>query len=96
MSRYCVVLALAFAVVSTARAGTYPDCDKYEEPLAYNQCLASHGPSALRALAATPDDGAGAEIHGISGIQKARPFHRAHGRMSATFTIEGARPRRRH
>ncbi len=95
MSRCLIVLAVSIAAASAARAGSYPDCEKYEEPLAYNQCLASHGPSALRALAATADEGAGAEIRGIGGIQKARPFHRAHGRMSATFTIDGARPGRR-
>jgi hypothetical protein len=84
------VLGLSLALCSLAQAQTYPDCEKYDQPLAYNQCLASHGPSALHALAATADEGAAPEIHGLRGVQGARPFHHAHGRMSATFTIENS------
>src|SRR5579872_5422538 len=89
--RGLAVVAVLFAPGSLARAATYPDCEKYDEPLAYNQCLASHGPSALHALAATPDESATKEVHGISGVQSAQPFRRAHGRMSASFSIAPTR-----
>jgi hypothetical protein len=94
--RCLTVLAASMALSSLARAQTYPDCEKYDEPLAYNQCLASHGPSALHALAATSEEGVAAEVHGIQGVQRARPFHRAHGRMSATFDIANSRTVHRH
>ena len=94
--RCLTILAASLALSSLARAQTYPDCEKYDEPLAYNQCLASHGPSALHALAATTDEGAAQEIRGVQGIQRAQRFHRAHGRMSATFQIEDSRQARRH
>jgi hypothetical protein len=40
-----MLLALAAASVGPARADD-PACAKYEDPLAYNACLASHGPKA--------------------------------------------------
>jgi len=94
--RGLVVLAASLSFGSLAKAGNYPDCEKYDEPLAYNQCLASHGPSALHALAATPDEGAVTEIHGFHGVPSAQPIRRAHGRMSASFPIESPRQGRRH
>jgi hypothetical protein len=93
--RGLAVIAASLAFGSLAKAGDYPDCEKYDEPLAYNQCLASHGPSALHALAATPDEGAVREIHGFHGVPSAQPIRRAHGRMSASFDIEPSRKRRR-
>lgn len=89
--RGLVVLAASFAFGSLAKAGNYPDCEKYDEPLAYNQCLASHGPSALHALAATPDQSAITEIHGFHSLPSAQPIRRVHGRMSASFAIEPSR-----
>ena len=95
MSR-CLAALTVLALPAAAQAGPYADCEKYQEPLAYNQCLASHGPSALHALAATPqEEGAGTEIQGIRGLQSARPFRQSHGRMSATFEIGGSHMRRR-
>jgi len=95
ISRRLAVVAVSAAFASMARAGTYPDCEKFEEPLAYNQCLASHGPSALHALAATVDEGAAMETRPLRGFQRATPLRRAHGRMSATFVIERGRFGRR-
>jgi len=85
--RAFAVVAVSLAFGTLAQGQTYPDCEKYDEPLAYNQCLASHGPSALHALAATADEGAVTEIHGFRSVQRARPSSRSHGRMSASFTI---------
>ncbi|HLJ69871.1 MAG TPA: hypothetical protein VKU03_01050, partial [Roseiarcus sp.] len=70
-----------------------PDCEKYKEPLAYNRCLASHGPSAARALAARASEGAASEDHRFHS-RSIRHSHR--GRMSATFVIrEGHASHRR-
>ena len=96
ISRGFAVLAVSLAFGSLAKAGGYPDCEKYDEPLAYNQCLASHGPSALHALAVTPDESAITEIHGFHGVPSGRPIRRAHGRMSASFAIEPPRQGHRH
>ena len=93
--RGLAVLVALLALGASAEAGNYPDCEKYDEPLAYNQCLASHGPSALHALAAAPDESAITEIHGFHGVQRARPLGRSHGRMSASFAIEPRSARRR-
>lgn len=93
--RGLAIFAASLSFGSVAAAGSYPDCEKYDEPLAYNQCLAAHGPSALHALAATPDEGAITEIHGLRGVQSAQPFRRSHGRMSASFTIDRPRPNNR-
>ena len=90
------VLAVSLALGSLAQAETYPDCEKYDEPLAYNQCLASHGPSALHALAASTDDSAITEIHGLHGLSHAQPIRRSHGRMSASFAITPSHSARRH
>ena len=98
MMRRLAAVALSVALSAAAHAETtYPDCDKYKEPLAYNQCLASHGPSAMRALGARAVQGAGAETHKIHGVRKSWAFRRGrHGRMSASFAIERPRSSRRH
>ena len=41
-----MLLALAAASAGAARAEEDPACAKYQDPLAYNACLASHGPKA--------------------------------------------------
>ncbi len=41
-----MLLALAAASAGAARAEDDPACAKYQDPLAYNACLASHGPKA--------------------------------------------------
>jgi hypothetical protein len=98
MMRRLVAVALFAALSAAARAETtYPDCEKFKEPLAYNQCLASHGPSAARALAARADEGAATGVHGFHGFQRSRSIrHSRHGRMSATFVIRGGHASRRH
>jgi hypothetical protein len=50
---YLVVVLAAVAVSGSAHAQDDPACAKYQEPLAYNACLASHGPKATD-LAAAP------------------------------------------
>ncbi len=41
-----MLLVLAAASTRPARAEDDPACARYEDPLAYNACLASHGPKA--------------------------------------------------
>jgi len=41
-----MLLALAASGAVPARAEDDPACAKFEEPLAYNACLANHGPKA--------------------------------------------------
>jgi|SRR5579883_596540 len=98
MMRRLAAVALFMALSAAARAETtYPDCEKYKEPLAYNQCLASHGPSAARALAARADEGVATEAHRLHGFHGGRLIrHARHGRMSATFIIHGGHASRRH
>ncbi len=97
MMRRLAAVALFVALSAAARAETtYPDCEKYKEPLAYNQCLASHGPSAARALAARAE-GAATEAQRFHGFQRGRSIrHSRRGRMSATFVIQGSHASRRH
>jgi hypothetical protein len=95
--RHVAFFVAPILVAGAAHAETYPDCEKFDEPLAYNQCLASHGPSAAHALGATEEGGgAGAGVE-TRGLQVGHPLHHGHdGRMSATFTIEDARPAYQH
>ena len=47
------ILALcAAALTHAARADDDPACAKFEDPLAYNACLASHGPKAKEPVSA--------------------------------------------
>jgi hypothetical protein len=89
--------AAPFLLISMGHAETYPDCEKYEAPLAYNQCLASHGPSAAHALAARTEEGdSPADVHApqtaAHPLHSFRSFRARGGRMTATFTIQDARP----
>jgi hypothetical protein len=44
---WTLALALAAAMIGgQAGAEDYPECAKFDNPLAYNQCLAMHGPAA--------------------------------------------------
>jgi hypothetical protein len=41
-----VLVLAALASAGRARAEDDPDCAQYQEPMAYNACLARHGPKA--------------------------------------------------
>jgi hypothetical protein len=53
MAKRALFMLLVFAAASAgpAYAEGDPACAKYQDPLAYNACLASHGPSSLSDLA---------------------------------------------
>jgi hypothetical protein len=88
------LLAFSLVYATTARGETFPDCEKFDQPLAYNRCLASHGPSASRALASTTSQEGGEDMRRPQAYHPSRHVHR--GRMSASFVIENAHPSHRH
>ena len=97
------VFTIAFAGVSgfaalaatPARADDYAACAKFDNPLAYNQCLAAQGPVAhgTRASAPPPEGEDGprgawaAHGHGGQSMQAARGRN---GRMVLEFSIGAA------
>ncbi len=99
-ARVAVALSLAaLAWTASARAEDNPACAQYREPMAYNACLAQHGPKAngIGKLHGGPQSGqAGRDrvwygrAHGHApatrfyGSQDAR---RVHGRMHVEFRV---------
>jgi hypothetical protein len=92
------LLALA---ASPAGANDYPECAKIDNPFAYNQCLAKHGPPEHATKAIAPPDGEDGP-RGASGlsaggggtrVRTSIQFSRArNGKMIAEFTIGAAPP----
>jgi hypothetical protein len=81
---------LSLALLASARSETFPDCAKIEDALAYNRCLAAHGPAAGQTRVTTAPAGAEGAMQGRQG---AYPVHRErNGRMSATITVEPRKP----
>ena len=86
--RHALILAIglgALLIGAPARAKDNASCAQFEEPFAYNACLARHGPpaGATRAIAA-PDDDFGAP----------RPYARkGRGRMRMEFDVGEKRRR---
>jgi hypothetical protein len=94
-ARAAIALSLAaIAWAGSARAADDPACAQYREPMAYNACLARHGPKAnavgTHSRQSQPvrfDNG------GTYGRAPAARFHgpqnarRAHGRMHMEFLV---------
>ena len=83
-----------------AGADDYPECARIDNPFAYNQCLAKHGPPthATKAITPTPGEEGPRDASGVSAggggtrVRTAIQFSRArNGKMVAEFTI-GAAP----
>jgi len=56
MTRRAAYLASLVLLLAAPAAAQRPDpCGRFEEPLAYNACLAEHGPRAAETRAASPD-----------------------------------------
>ncbi len=97
--RQAFILAIGVGVVclgAPARAEDNPACAKYEEPLAYNACLARFGPHAPGAKAIPePDD----ESDGPSASGRRRAHggfeisRERHARARAEFDVGGQRRR---
>jgi hypothetical protein len=97
--RQAFILAIGIGVLlvgAPARAQDNPACAKYEEPLAYNACLARLGPHApgTRAIPEPEDDadgpGAGGRRRAHGGFEISRERH---ARAHAEFDIGGQRRR---
>ncbi len=92
------LLALA---AGPASADDYPECAKIDNPFAYNQCLAKHGPPMHETRAIAPPEGKEAPggASGLSAggggtrVRTTIQFSRArNGKMIAQFTIGAAPP----
>jgi hypothetical protein len=78
--------AFVFAIAAPAAAQDNPACAKFDEPLAYNNCLARLGPQA-HAVQGGPEPGEGGardRVHQRLWPQAAR---RVHGRMRMEFNV---------
>ncbi len=98
--RVALMLLALFAVASRrpARAEDNAACAKYQEPLAYNACLASHGPRATD-IATSPGSAQGSQAARVrpegnepaAAPRSARSSTRAvrrHGRVRMEFRVE--------
>jgi hypothetical protein len=96
-ARTALALCLAaFAWAGSARAQDNPACAQYREPMAYNSCLAQHGPKAngVGQLHGGPQPGPAAQNHvwyghARGGAPTARYYssQRAHGRVHMEFPV---------
>ena len=88
-----MLLVLAAASIGPARCEDDPACARYEDPLAYNACLASHGPKANATAGARRDEGpplpAQAERdRAPAAIERgSRRVVRGHGRVHMEFQV---------
>ena len=94
--RKALIPALAIGVmlfVAPALAQDNPSCAKFQEPLAYNACLARLGPPAHGARAMPEPEGprGAAESHMRDGLVIG---HEKRGRMRAEFDVTPSRARR--
>ena len=93
----CGVAALFAMAGAPARADDYAACAIFDNPLAYNECLAAHGPVAHGTRAITPpaegaDSPRGAwAAHGQGG-QSMQAARGRNGRMVLEFSIGAASP----
>jgi hypothetical protein len=91
-----MLLAIAAASIGPARAEDDPACAKYGDPLAYNACLASHGPKANAATSPRPDregheTAAQPKPDGPRSTRSARRWPQAirgHGRVHMEFLVK--------
>lgn len=97
MAKRAALMLLALAAVSAdaARAEDDPACAKYQDPLAYNACLASRGPKANIATnprpaqaghaAVQPEGGRPFSTRGADGWRHA---NRRRGRVHVEFRVK--------
>ena len=99
-ARAAIALCLAaLAWAGSARAQDNPACAQYREPMAYNACLAQHGPKAngVGQLHGGPQPGRAAPNQVWYGRATAAPpatrfygakgAHRVHGRVHMEFPV---------
>jgi hypothetical protein len=92
-----ILIAAALILVSSvapAWAEDNPACAKFEEPLAYNACLAKLGPKAGATLAVPEPAGAAPAIRAAPAARSVHSMHafaappRTKGRVRMEFTIK--------
>ncbi len=98
MAKRAALMLLALAAVSAgaARAEDDPACAKYQDPLAYNACLASHGPKAniatnprpAQAGHAAPVQPEGGRPVPTRGAEGWRHANRGRGRVHMEFRVK--------
>jgi hypothetical protein len=74
----------------SARAEDDPACAQYHEPMAYNACLARHGPKAngVGTLSRQFRAGAVAQDRAPRSFQRWQGVQRAHGRVHMEFRVQ--------
>jgi hypothetical protein len=85
--------ALAWAALpwaGSAWAEDDPACAQYHEPMAYNACLARHGPKAngFGTLSRQFRSGGGAQDRAPRSSQRWQGVQRAHGRVHMEFRVQ--------
>ena len=99
MATRAAAIALCLAALASAERASAeddPSCAQYQEPMAYNACLARHGPKANGAAHSgeTRPEPAGqnrayeGEAHArASGFRRWPPAQRIHGRVHMEFQV---------
>ncbi len=72
-----MLVASAAILAGPARGASSDGCAKFEEPLAYNACLARQGPHA----------GAAGGTRGVGEATEAPAMRGSHGRVRMEFTV---------
>jgi hypothetical protein len=100
MTTRAVAIALCLAALASAGvalAEDDPSCAQYQEPMAYNACLARHGPKAngvgahlgeSRPERAGQDPAYAGQVRApASGFRRWPPVQRVHGRVHMEFRV---------
>ncbi len=90
--RALLLAVSAAALPGLAHAQDEPACARFDEPLAYNACLASHGPKAkdigtgaAPSAASRSDSEEGAPVEAPKRPRAAPRFAQRHGRVHMVF-----------
>jgi hypothetical protein len=80
-----VLCLVALAAAGGARAEDDPSCAQYQEPMAYNACLARHGPKA--GDVGTHSGESRPERAGQADFRRSPHAQRRHGRVHIEFRV---------
>ena len=87
------VFAIVCALWSVEARADNPACAKFEEPLAYNACLAKLGPPAHSVRAIPEPEGDGKADSGGRGHGEAAPSRSRRGRARMEFDVRQSKRR---
>ena len=91
VARAAIALCLAaLGWAGSAQAQDDPACAQYHEPMAYNACLARHGPKAngVGTLSGQFRSSGVAQDRAPRSFQRWQGVQRAHGRMHMEFRVQ--------